>query len=79
MAEVIVIKASAFFLQPFLTGWICSNTIDSDSTVGFKIKIEKIPSNAASREIYVDNKHVASIERDWSKPSSISDYIMYFT
>ncbi len=49
--------------------------IDTDTTQGFKIKIVNIPANAASREIYIDNKHVASIERDWGKPSTISDYI----
>lgn len=46
---------------------------------GFKIKIKNIPANAASREIYINGKHVSSIERDWSydrRPyDNISAYI----
>ncbi len=48
-------------------------------TQGIKIKIENIPPEAASREIYIDGKHVSSIERDWSSARNaynhISEYI----
>lgn len=55
-----------------------SQIIDN-SVPGFKIKIKNIPENAAAREIYINDKHVSSIERDWSSSRSlynnISEYI----
>lgn len=55
-----------------------SLSISQDNTYtrdGFRIKINNIPSNAASREIYIDGKHVSSIERDWSLERASSNNI----
>ena len=53
--------------------------VSDNSIQGFKIKIEKIPPEAASREIYINDKYVSSLERDWSSERNafnhISEYI----
>ena len=47
----------------------------NDSTDGFKIKIKNIPLEAAAREIFIDGKHVSSIERDWSSERNAYNHI----
>lgn len=52
--------------------------VNDNSVQGFKIKISNIPSNAAVRDIFINDKHVASLERDWSRERNDYDNISEF-